>query len=310
MRILIVLSVLCLPSCLSALTAPSRDNMLIPPAQERAPVRDNMLIPPALKSTGNSTVKENLLIPTSVPISNELIPEGPPALPKGAVEYSRDGYTQAIAETWRGRWVDTIDKVPIGNVEAKWHVSGGMQGIRGWTSTKYRVLPEGKQVKTKIGNVPVWNGANYQYNRGIVREYPDGTEFIDVLKNDQGVVFEYRVHRKENGKWLSSAEYSNEAARPKGYTGLKQTCASCHNEAGTGKYGAGLVPGGDHVISDPLDWRLINAQPEKKIERQPAPQSDEDRAVNEALDRIRARVQNYAPTSFVPRRGRSGSGSC
>jgi cytochrome c len=72
-------------------------------------------------------------------------------------------------------------------------------------------------------------------------------------------MFEHRVRSKDSGRWYSRIEYVDEAARPDGYTGLKVSCASCHSEAGTGKYNDGLVPGGDTVLSDPLDWSLVRA---------------------------------------------------
>lgn len=180
-------------------------------------------------------------------------------LPKGAVEYHSDGYTQEIAVT---NGYDRITAVPIRNMEAKWHGSGGLVGLKGWKSRKYRLIPEGKQVQTWIGTIQVKNSSGYfQPNRGILRRYPDGTEFHDILSNDRGEVFEHRLRKKVGGKWESSIEYHNEAARPKGYTGLKVSCASCHNEAGTGGYAVGLVPGGDGVLSDPLDWSLVRHSP-------------------------------------------------
>lgn len=182
-----------------------------------------------------------------------------PELPAGAVEYRSDGWTQEIAVT---NGFDRITPVPISHLEAKWHGSGGLVGLRGWKSKKYRVIPEGKKVATWIDNIQVLNSSGYyQPNRGIKRAYPDGTEFHDILTNDTGEIFEHRVRKKENGQWESSVEYSDEKARPPGYRGLKVSCNSCHNEAGTGGYATGLVPGGDTVLSDPLDWGLIGMAP-------------------------------------------------
>lgn len=191
----------------------------------------------------------------------------PPTLPKRAVEYVPSSLTQEIAVT---NGFDRISPVPISHLEAKWHVSGGLLGIRGWRSRKYHVIPEGKYVEKFIGTIYVKNSfGSFQPNRGLMRRYPDGMEFHDVLSNDKGEVFEHRVRRKEDGKWESSIEYENVAARPPGYTGLKVTCASCHNQAGTGGYATGLVPGGDGVLSDPLDWSLLNAPVSQPVQSVP-----------------------------------------
>ena len=82
---------------------------------------------------------------------------------------------------------------------------------------------------------------------------PDGTVFVDVLSNADGRVFEQRVREKDGGEWKSYVHYRDRSAYPKGYAGLKgQTCIECHQQAGTGGYGVGLVPGGDGVISDKI----------------------------------------------------------
>jgi hypothetical protein len=169
-----------------------------------------------------------------------------------AIRFSATKWTQEIAVT-NSR--DRITQVPITGLAAKWHVSGGMVGVKGWTSDKYKYLPA--TVTHWVGNISVLNSLGYyQQNRGVRRSYPDGTEFHDVLRNADGVVFEHRTRKKMNGVWDSQVVYRDVAARPAGYFGLKQSCASCHNEAGTGGYAVGLVPGGDTVLSDPLDWSV------------------------------------------------------
>ena len=75
--------------------------------------------------------------------------------------------------------------------------------------------------------------------------------FIDALSYE-GKPFEIRQREKKNGRWDSSILFRDKAARPPGYTGLKLACSTCHDEAGTGGYGVGLVPGGDGVLSDPF----------------------------------------------------------
>lgn len=173
-------------------------------------------------------------------------------LPEKAVEFLSSPYTQEIAVT---NGFDRISKVYRTGLEAKWQVSGGMVGIKGVTSKKYAlVAPKSFHW---IDNIQVLNSLGYyQPNRGIVRKYGDGTRFDDVLYY-QGKVFEHRVREKLDGRWKSTVIFRDHEARPAGYTGLKVTCASCHEEAGSGGYAAGLVPGGDTVISHPLDWSLV-----------------------------------------------------
>jgi len=177
-----------------------------------------------------------------------------PILPDTSKRFEPAIYTQEIAVT-NGR--DRIDKVEITDLpDRRWHQSGGMQGIDRslWKSEKYRSIPGGVEPNW-IANISVRNSLGYmQNNRGIVRQYPDGTRFDDVLSNADGKVFEHRVREKKDGRWKSTVVYSDPAARPKGYEGLKVTCASCHDQAGTGNYAAGLVPGGDTILSDPLEW--------------------------------------------------------
>jgi hypothetical protein len=180
-------------------------------------------------------------------------------LPKNAVKYEAAKYTQSIAVV---NGLDDVRMVPIRRLATKWHQSGGMEEVTGWTSTKYKTVPAA--TKTWIGNIHVRNSFGHlQPNRGILRQYPDGTRFDDVLSVD-GVVFEQRTRIKRKGEWVNSVTYENINARPKGYTGLKVSCVSCHGEAGSGEYGEGLVPGGDQTLSDPLDWSLVN-------QREPAP---------------------------------------
>lgn len=154
---------------------------------------------------------------------------------------------------------DTIRPIAIATLpDKRWHQPGGLEGIKGWRSERYRHLPENARVKTWVGNIEVENSLKYkQHNRGILRSYPNGTRFDELLINDDtGRVFEHRSRFKIDGTWKSAIEFKDEQARPEGYTGLTVSCSSCHAEAGTGKYDAGLVPGGDTVLSDPLDWSV------------------------------------------------------
>lgn len=179
-------------------------------------------------------------------------PRYKPVLPRDAKPYESAKYTQSIAVVDRR---DSIRQVSIEDLDSKWHQSGGMEGVRGVRSEKFRSVPS--DLKSWIGDISVRNSLGYdQENRGILRNYPNGTRFDDILSH-AGAVFEHRVREKVNGRWRSTVVYSNPDSRPTGYNGLQVTCASCHDQAGTGSYGAGLVPGGDTVLSDPLDWSLV-----------------------------------------------------
>lgn len=176
-----------------------------------------------------------------------------PDLPPGCESYQPARHTQSI---YRLDSRPRIDRVSTDALEAKYRVSGGMVGVRGWRSAKFRLLP--RAPRYRIALISVKNSYGYmQEEQGIVREYADGTRFDDVLSSDAGVVFEHRVREKQGGRWTSSIAYKDESARPKGYAGLSVSCASCHGDAGSGGYAVGLVPGGDTVISDPMDWSLV-----------------------------------------------------
>jgi hypothetical protein len=181
----------------------------------------------------------------------------PTGVPPTAVEYRSAVYTQSV---YRLDDRPRCDPVGVRHVDSKWHQSGGLAGIAGATSRKFRTLPPGKTVATMIGGISVLNSLGYyQTEQGIVRTYPDGTRFDDVLSGPAGV-FEHRVRVKENGVWKSRVLVAKPAFRPAGYVPLRQSCDSCHGDAGSGNYSAGLVPGGDGVLSDPLDWSLIRRE--------------------------------------------------
>jgi hypothetical protein len=186
-----------------------------------------------------------------------LVNAQPPALPKGSEPYAAAKYTQEIAVT-DGR--NRITAVLRTRVDAHWRTSGGMLGLEGWKSEKFRYLPS--PPVTRIGDIRVLNHTGYyQLNKGIIREYADGTRFDDVL-SFRGKVFEHRVRTKVKGVWRSSVIFTDVSARPPGYKGLKQSCASCHDLPGTGAYAAPLIPGSDGTFSDPLNWRAIGQDAE------------------------------------------------
>jgi hypothetical protein len=187
------------------------------------------------------------------------IAEYAPELPKGAKTYTPAEHTQAISILDER---DVIVPVKISELsDTRWHQPGGMESIKGWRAVKYKFLPE--PAAYSIADVAVENSYGFkQNNRAIVRVYPVGTRFDEVLYNTKsGRIFEHRIREKTSNGWKASVKYTAKLEFPAGYSGLKVSCASCHDEAGTGKYNAGLVPGGDTVLSDPLDWSMVNKLP-------------------------------------------------
>lgn len=173
-------------------------------------------------------------------------------IPRDAKRFEGTPWTQEIAVT---NDKDRITRVRRADLELKWQVPGGMEGVQGWRVEKYRHVPD--KVRSWIGDISVKNSLGYmQNNRGVKREYPVGTRFDEVLSTDKGV-FEHRVAEKGEKGWKRYVAFTDESARPARYKGLEQSCASCHDKAGTGGYATGLVPGGDTIISDPLDWSLV-----------------------------------------------------
>lgn len=163
--------------------------------------------------------------------------------------YKRAMYTQALDRVGSFSYDNSrIQRVHRNELEAKWHQSGGMLGVEGFRSDLYR-NDTATEANSWVGMIPVVNSFGHtQYEQGYKVEYPNGSKFMDVLSNG-GKVFEARQRLKVDGKWQSSIVFEDKAARPFGYTGLTVSCNSCHKEAGTGKYGLGLVPGGDGVLS-------------------------------------------------------------
>ena len=178
-------------------------------------------------------------------------------VPNGLYIMPRARFTQRISKLLNrqtGRFEDQIVPVPRTETESRWQVSGGMEGLTGWKSDRYAHWPAMPRVW--VGNIAVLNSHGiYQQNRGWKREYPIGTFFLDVLSTDRGI-FEVRRREKTAERWESTVEYRDHEARPEGYHGLKQACASCHNTTtgpGTGGYAAGLVSGSDTIFSHGFD---------------------------------------------------------
>lgn len=174
----------------------------------------------------------------------------------GLTPYERALWTQEIATTNNAPRISRVDRrlVPLSANGISWLVPGGMQhATSGYYSNLYKYVPAGQRDYQM--RLPVKNSfGSYQHELGLVREYPGGTLFVDVLSTDMGV-FEVRAREKVGREWISYVVAKDAANRPAGYTGLKQSCASCHSAPdgpGTGGYAAPLVPGSDTVFSDGL----------------------------------------------------------
>lgn len=131
-------------------------------------------------------------------------------------------------------------------LELKWRVPGHMEGVRDWSSKLYKSDHQPKVFLAR--QEPFDSVAAVTW----FREYPDGTKFMDVLRNGGGNVFEVRAAEKVAGKWDRGIIYRDIDARPESYEPpTRKQCAGCHQLAGVAVYGGAAVPGGDEVISDP-----------------------------------------------------------
>lgn len=184
-----------------------------------------------------------------------------PKLREGSKQF---GHTDAVRQT---QFVFSMGPPPlrpmIGRTpvtDPKWMTPGGLVGIKGWKAEKFRYVPGPVLYSTAVTVVGNRSGSRQSAIK-LTREYPDGTRFDEVLRNSKtGRVFEHRVRKKEDGKWSSTTIHDDPEQYPPGYTGLKQACVTCHTtkEAEEGKYAEGLIPGGDTIISAPMDFTTID----------------------------------------------------
>lgn len=193
---------------------------------------------------------------TLLPLSMTSLPAD---LPADSVEYKAAEYTQSISTL---NEQPNLRLVRIRNMpDRKWSRSGGLLNVESSYFSSRKFKRGGVEFKPvyRVTRMPVLNSfGHYQYELGLTRTYPNGARFDDILYNGRGVVFEHRSREKIDNVWRSSIIYRNPNAWPKGYGGLQATCVSCHNQAGTGGYADGLVPGGDTVLSDPMDWSVVH----------------------------------------------------
>lgn len=201
----------------------------------------------------------------------------PLPMPEGLVPHlHRVRDTQAVATQDGPPYFPGLRLRPIiDRVEAvgpKWLASGGHEGVPShrFRAERWRRVPlPGVAHFIELKPVKSSTLSEGRLEWAISRSYPDGTEFHDILVNARtGKPYEHRTRRKEDGKWSSSIAWKDATQRPEGYAGLGgQTCASCHSLAGKPAYGSGAVPGGDTVLSDPLDWSVLDLHPEVVSER-------------------------------------------
>lgn len=167
------------------------------------------------------------------------------ALLKGMEPYTSSRMTQTTFRRWQGY----IAPSPRGSLENKWQVPGHLDGIDGWSSTLYRTRGTKASVFL-VRQDPSDGSSAVTWDRS----YPDGMEFVDILRNADGKMFEARVATKKNGEWERYVAFRDPDARPHGYTKpTSKQCIECHGKAGRSEYGGAAIPGGDTVLSDPMD---------------------------------------------------------
>ena len=141
------------------------------------------------------------------------------------------------------RWSGFISSVPRSQAKEEWNVAGGLLGVSGWSSLLYKKANAREYLGYHPDGAITWQ-----------RSYADGAIFAEVLRNDNGTVFEVRYAEKQDGQWDRHVAYRNSSAYPSGYTPVKSSaCVSCHAKSGETLYGGSpAVPGGDTILSDPI----------------------------------------------------------
>ena len=108
-------------------------------------------------------------------------------------------------------------------------MSGGMVGLRGWSSSKGLWLPPGKAIRVwkedtevrAFAPVPRWRW-----------EFPVGTVAYDILHKPAGDIFAIRSQTKAEDGWETKVLYRDERHAPEGFHGVGKACVSCHSHAG------------------------------------------------------------------------------
>jgi len=154
-----------------------------------------------------------------------------------------------MTQTTFRRWVGYITPSSRLSLENKWIVPGHLDGVEGWSSRLYRKRGI-KATEFLIRQDP--NDGDSAVTWG--RSYPDGAEFVDVLRNEKGILFEVRVASKQDGSWERYVAYRVREEVPTGYVKPRSAdCRSCHSQAGRSEYAGAAIPGSDTVISEPIN---------------------------------------------------------
>lgn len=147
------------------------------------------------------------------------------------------------------RQIGFIEAFPRSRLKREWRVPGGLEHVQGWSSRLYR-MPNRRARVYLARQDPSDSVSTVTWQRS----YPDGAAFADVLRNAHGKIFEVRIAEKTNGQWDRYVAYKSRRERPAGYVAMaSRQCASCHDKAGLTEYGEAANPGGDTVLSEPID---------------------------------------------------------
>ena len=124
--------------------------------------------------------------------------------------------------SFKGRDID-----PLHDEHHPFLVSGGMESMSGWGSVKGLDVPEGKKIKVWEENTDVRAFALVPRYRW---RFPEGTVAYDVLYTKNGI-FEIRTQKRTKAGWSTEIVHKDADVVPVGYTGLRQSCSSCHDHA-------------------------------------------------------------------------------
>ncbi len=153
-----------------------------------------------------------------------------------------------VQQTFR-RWSGYIGSVDRLSVKPEWRIAGGLVGVSGWSNQLFRT-PNLRQATSLVRQDESDSSSAVTW----WRNYPSGATFADVIRNDDGRIFEVRVAEKHGANWERYVAFRDVSARPHGYESLTRSqCANCHNQAGNSAYADSAIPGADTIISDPIE---------------------------------------------------------
>lgn len=150
-----------------------------------------------------------------------------------------------LSRTYRFAGAPFFNFVPRASLERKWTIPGGLDGIR---ATSIVLRGKDNRVRNWVDHIDPNDNISEIVHQ---RSYSHAT-FAEVLLNESGKAFEVRLAAKRDGKWQRFVAFADADAAPAGYMRVRN-CGECHDKAGTGAYDTAYVPGGDTVISEPLE---------------------------------------------------------